>query len=100
MTDEAIEDPYADDQGRIGTAFAAEVGPTLAGVFGRLAGTVDGFKYSDAMKSSGLIWDDANIDAYLEKPKKFMPGNKMVFPGLKKPDDRANLIEFLKGATQ
>lgn len=77
-----------------------KVGPTLAGVFGRQAGSIDGFKYSDVMKSSGVVWDDLKVDAYLQKPKDFMPGNKMVFPGLKKPDDRANLIEFLKGATQ
>ena len=77
-----------------------KVGPSLAGVFGRQAGTADGFKFSDAMKASGLVWDDANIAAYLEKPKDYVPGNKMAFPGLKKADDRANLIEFLKSAAQ
>ena len=47
-----------------------------------------------------MVWDDASIDASIAKPKELMPGTKMVFQGLKKPDDRANLIEFLKSATQ
>lgn len=73
-----------------------KVGPSLAGIVGRTAGTVDGFKYSDAMAGSGITWDDANLDAYLADPKGFMPGNKMTFPGLKKEEDRANVIAFLK----
>ncbi len=73
-----------------------KVGPTLAGVMGRQAGSVEGFKYSKAMLDSGLTWDEANIDGYVTKPKEFMPGNKMTFPGLKKESDRANLIAYLK----
>jgi cytochrome c len=77
-----------------------KVGPTLHGIVGRKAGTVEGFSYSDAMKNSGLTWDDATLDKYLTSPKTAVPGNKMVFPGLPKPDDRANVIAYLKGATQ
>lgn len=73
-----------------------KVGPTLAGIIGAPAGTVDGFKYSDSLASSGVLWDDASLDAYLAKPKEFIPGNKMAFPGLKKPEDRANVIEYIK----
>ena len=77
-----------------------KIGPDLAGIIGRTAGSVEGFKYSDAMKSSGVVWTEENIDAYLEKPKEFMPKNKMVFVGLKKAKDRANVIEFLKQEAQ
>jgi cytochrome c len=75
------------------------VGPSLAGVFGRTAGTVDGFKYSDAMKGSGVVWNDETISQYLEAPKTFIAGNKMAFPGLKKPEDRDDVIAYLKQAT-
>jgi cytochrome c len=75
------------------------VGPSLAGLFGRTAGTVEGFKYSDGMKGSGIVWDDDTISKYLEAPKTFIPGNKMAFPGLKKPEDRDDVIAYLKQAT-
>lgn len=75
-----------------------KVGPTLAGIFGRTAGSVEGFKYSDAMKNSGVVWDEATIDEYMVKPKDFIPGNKMTFAGLKKEKDRADLIAYLKSA--
>lgn len=77
-----------------------KVGPTLHGLIGRKAGTVEGFNYSDAMKNSGLTWDEATLDKYLTSPKTAIPGNKMVFPGLTKADDRANVIAYLKEATQ
>ena len=67
---------------------------------GRTAGTVEGFKYSKAMKSSGVVWTEEKLDAYLAKPKEFMPGNKMVFVGLKKEKQRADVIAYLKEATQ
>jgi cytochrome c len=72
------------------------VGPSLHGVVGRKAGTVAGFKYSKANAGSGLTWDEANLFKYLEAPMKFMPGTKMAFGGLKKPQDRANVIAYLK----
>lgn len=71
------------------------VGPSLHGVVGRKAGSVEGFKYSDAMKNSGLTWTPENLDKYLASPKGDVPGNKMAFAGLKKPEDRANVIAYL-----
>lgn len=75
-----------------------KVGPSLAGVVGRPAATIEGFKYSDAMKASGIVWTEDVLDAYLASPKEIVPGGKMSFPGLKKEDDRANVIEYLKQA--
>lgn len=73
------------------------VGPNLHGISGATAGQIAGFtKYSEAMKGSGITWDAGNLDAYLEKPKKFMPGTKMAFPGLKKAGDRTNVIAYLE----
>lgn len=77
-----------------------KVGPSLHGVFGRKAGSLEGFTYSDAMKNAGITWNEAELDKYLTNPKKDVPGNKMAFPGLPKPDDRANVIAYLKQATQ
>jgi cytochrome c len=76
-----------------------KVGPNMHGLFGRTAGTMEGFKYSEAMAASGIVWDEQTIAAYLADPKGYIPGNKMAFPGLKKPEDIANVIEFLKQAT-
>ena len=64
--------------------------------YGRKAGSVEGFNYSDAMKDSGKTWDDAALDAYIADPKGAVPGNKMVFVGIKDETDRKNLIAFLK----
>lgn len=77
-----------------------KVGPSLHGIIGRKAGSIEGFSYSDAMKNSGKTWDEAELDKYLTNPKKDVPGNKMAFPGLPKEDDRENLIAYLKQATQ
>src|SRR6516162_8357989 len=74
-----------------------KIGPSLAGVVGRKAGSVPGFAYSAANKSSGDIWDAQTLDTYLADPRKFMPGTKMVFAGLKNLQDRKALIEYLKG---
>ena len=73
-----------------------KVGPSLYAIVGRDAGSVDGFKYSDAMMESGLVWDAANIDGYLADPKGFIPKNKMAFAGLKKEQDRADVIAYLE----
>ncbi len=72
------------------------VGPSLSGVFGKKAGAVEGFKYSDAHKASGLTWDEATLAKYLADPKATIPGNKMAFPGLKKPEDVAAVVAYLK----
>ena len=73
-----------------------KVGPSLHGIIGAEAGKMEGYKYSKAMLESGVVWTDENLDAYLTKPKEFMPGNKMVFVGLKKPEQRADVIAYLK----
>ena len=75
------------------------VGPHLVGIMGRTAGAVDGFKYSDAMIASGIVWDADTIGAYLADPKGYIPDNKMAFPGLKKEDDIANVIAYIEEET-
>jgi len=72
------------------------VGPDLKGVIGRKAGTHEGYTYSEAMKNSGLTWDEATIKTYLADPKKLVPGTKMVFMGIKDPADEDNLIAYLE----
>jgi len=76
------------------------VGPNLHGMFGREAGMVEGFKYSGAMKDSGIVWDEETLAGYLTKPKDYIPGNKMAFAGLKKQKDRDNVIAYLKEVTK
>lgn len=82
------------------TAGKKKIGPHLAGIFGRKAGTVKGYKYSKAMKKSGITWDEKTIDQYLKKPRKMIKKTKMAFPGLKKKKQRDDLIAFLKKATK
>ena len=72
------------------------VGPSLFAVAGRKAGAAEGFKYSDAMTKSGLSWDDASLAKYLADPKGSVPGNKMAFAGVKKAEDVAAIIDYLK----
>lgn len=75
-----------------------KVGPSMAGIVGRAAASVEGFKYSKAMKAygeGGAAWDDATLDAFLTKPKKAVKGTKMGFRGLKKEEQRADLIAYL-----
>jgi cytochrome c len=73
-----------------------KIGPYLVGIFGREAGTVEDFKnYSDAMKSSGVVWADETLAAYLADPKGYIPGNRMAFPGLKKEEDVQDLLAYL-----
>lgn len=77
------------------------VGPHLVGLFGRTSGTDDvyGKKYSKAMVEAAIVWDEATLDGYLADPKGYIPKNKMSFKGLKKEEDRANVIAYLKSAT-
>lgn len=72
-----------------------KLGPSLHGVVGRKAGSVAGFNYSKAMKNAGHVWSEANLDAYLTNPRKFVPGNRMPFPGLKDAGKRADVIAYL-----
>ncbi|WP_199230007.1 cytochrome c family protein [Azospirillum sp. TSH58] len=71
------------------------VGPNLHGVVGRKAGSVEAYKYSDAMKNAAA-WDEATLDAYLADPKSAVPGNKMAFAGVKNEQARKDLIAYLK----
>lgn len=71
------------------------LGPTVAGVVGRKAAAVPGYKYSAAMQRSGIVWSPTALNAYLLKPAAKVPGTKMAFAGLTKPEDRANVIAYL-----
>jgi cytochrome c len=74
-------------------------GPSLAHIWGRKAGTAAGFgRYSPALESSAIIWNEQTLDAWLTDPRAFVPGNTMTFPGVKDPKARADLIAFLKSA--
>ena len=73
-----------------------KVGPSLYGVIGRPAGSVPGFNYSAANKNSGITWTEQEMFVYLENPRAKVPGTKMTFAGLKKPEDRANVISYLQ----
>ena len=76
-----------------------KIGPHLVGIIGRASGAVDGFKYSDALKEAGITWDEETIAAYIADPKGYIKGNKMAFAGLKKEDQIADVIAYLKEAT-
>jgi len=79
------------------------VGPSLQGVLGRTPGTAEGYKYSSALKAfgeDGAVWDEETLDLWLTKPKDLVKKTKMSFPGLKKPEDRANIIAYLKQASE
>ncbi|MEO3429997.1 cytochrome c family protein [Pelagibius sp. CAU 1746] len=76
-----------------------KVGPSLFNVVGRTAGTVEGFRYSKAMEAfgaDGQTWDEDNLSAFLEKPKDLVDKTKMAFAGLKKEEERADVIAYLK----
>ncbi len=75
------------------------VGPNLWAISGAMAGQKDGFTYSAAMRDSGVIWTDENLAAYIANPRKFMPKNRMSFAGLRKPEDQAAVIAYIKEKT-
>src|ERR1043165_8327597 len=76
-------------------------GPSLAGVWGRKAGTLESFsRYSPALKSSDVVWDDQTLDAWVHDPAHFIAGNTMTFRGIADAQQRADLLAFLKGATR
>jgi cytochrome c len=75
------------------------VGPNLFGVFGRKAGTLPGFAYSDALKSSGIVWDPASLDRWIANPRAVVPGSKMTYIGMSDAKDRTDLVAYLKVAT-
>ena len=73
----------------------AKQGPPLWGLPGRTSGTCDGFAYSEANKNAAIVWSDKHLFEYLLNPKKYIPGTKMVFAGIKKEKERADLIAYM-----
>lgn len=83
----------------VGENAKKRVGPPLNNIIGAKAGSQEGYNYSKAMKTAGeggLVWSEEKLSAYLEKPKDVVPKGKMAFPGLKKEDDRTDVIAYLK----
>lgn len=79
---------------------ADRVGPRHCGLFARLAGSVPDFDYSAAMRGSGIRWSDVTLDRFLSNPLKMVPGTSMTYDGISNPQDRADLIAYLKHANQ
>jgi cytochrome c2 len=77
-----------------------EVGPSLHGLISRKAGELADFRYSPAMKRSGITWTAESLDKYLADPQAFIPGNRMPYAGMSNAADRADLIAYLQKATQ
>lgn len=75
------------------------VGPSLYGIVGRVSGSVPNFKYSEANLNANVTWTEENLFVYLEKPTEFIPGTIMAYPGLRNPQDRADVIAYLKSPT-
>jgi len=76
-----------------------KAGPNLNGVFGRTAGTAPGFKYTDAMAKSGVVWSPQTLDTFMKQPGALIPGNGMAFPGVANDADRASLIVYLQSSS-
>ncbi len=81
---------------QVGETAKNGVGPVLNGLFGRKAGSIEGYNYSEANKTSGMLWDEAGFTTYIKDPKGTMPGNKMAYVGLKDDKKIADLIAYLK----
>lgn len=79
---------------------ANKVGPNLHGIIGRDAATVEGFKYSQALQDSGIVWTEDKLTEFLAKPKAVVPKTKMAFPGLKKPEDIENVLAYLAAESE
>jgi cytochrome c len=77
-------------------AGAKGIGPSLFGVVGRKAGTLEGFAYSEGVKALGVTWDEEHLTKWITDPKAVVPGTKMAFPGIKKPEDVKAVIDYLK----
>ena len=81
---------------QVGPSARNGVGPVLNGVVGRPAGTYPGYNYSPAIKKSGLVWDEETLARYLRAPRDVVPGTRMSFAGLKKTQEVADVIAYLK----
>lgn len=75
------------------------VGPNLYGLFGRKAGAGEGFTYSDALQTADFVWTPEKVDHWLENPRTFLPGNRMSFAGVRRPEDRTAVIAYLMSET-
>jgi cytochrome c len=80
----------------VGPDAQTRVGPVLNGLIGRKAGTYEGFKYTEANRNSGIVWDEATLAKYLKNPRATIPGTSMTFPGIRKDEEIADLIAYLK----
>ena len=76
-----------------------QTGPNLHGLFGWKTGQAAGFTYTDANKNKGITWGEETLMEYLENPKKYTRGTKMIFLGIKKKEEREDLVAYLKKAT-
>jgi cytochrome c len=76
------------------------VGPRHCGLFGRRAGSVPGFAYSDAMRNSGIVWNRQTLDVFLANPLGTVPGTFMTYAGIQNRDERTQLLSFLEMATR
>jgi cytochrome c len=81
---------------QIGENAKNAVGPVLNGLFGRKAGTIEGYSYSPANKNSGITWDETQFKEYITNPRAKIPGTKMVFAGISSENERSNLWAYLK----
>ena len=79
----------------IGEGAKNKVGPELNGLDGRHSGTAPGYNYSEANKKSGIVWDKANFEKYINDPRAMIPGTKMIFPGIKNPKEVDNLWAYV-----
>jgi len=77
-----------------------KVGPSLYGLMGAQAGVKEGFVFSDAMKNSGIVWNNDTLDAFIEKPASYIKGTKMAFVGISKESDRQALIKYIEENTK
>jgi cytochrome c len=84
---------------QVGPGAKSGIGPELNGIYGQKAAQVPGYSFSPAMKqaaSKGIVWDEANLDKFLDNPMGFIPGTKMAYLGLKNPEQRADVIAYLE----
>ncbi|TVT83461.1 c-type cytochrome [Pseudomonas sp. H3(2019)] len=81
---------------QVGDSARGSFGPQLNGIFGRPAGSTTDYQYSTAMKSSGVVWTRETLAAYIEAPKKVVPGTRMIFWGISDPEKIENLLAYLQ----